>query len=309
MGDKSAIEWTDATWNPIRGCSRVSEGCRNCYAERMAGRQINGAYKGLVRSTGGGWTGEVRFVEDALDRPLRWKAPRRIFVNSMSDLFHEKVTESWIAQIFNVMRSAEQHTFQVLTKRPERMRDLLSRWAASPGIGNGYGWVTKPLPNVWLGASVEDQAMADERIPLLLQTPAAVRWVSSEPALGRVDFHRWLYNTSVLSGEQTGGASLDWLVVGGESGPGARPFDLAWARSAIAQCRAAGVPCFVKQLGAHPHYEQPSGRMFCGAPQGLWARQPGCGAPSWSRSLVLRDRKGGDMAEFPEDLKVREYPR
>jgi protein gp37 len=319
------ISWTDATWNPIRGCSRVSEGCRNCYAERTAIRYATphkfaggdqsiavnraGPYYGLVKSTSSGprWTGEVRFVEEALDLPVRWKKPRRIFVNSMSDLFHEKVEAGWIVSIFDVMRRCPQHTFQILTKRAELMRD----WMAVSIYGRD------PLPNVWLGVSVENQETADERIPLLLQTPAAVRWVSYEPALGPADFTRWLKVkrsdaplafrqiavNNVFAAESSIG--LDWIVVGGESGgPGARPFDLAWARSTIAQCRAAGVPVFCKQLGSFPVWDGCG--LVANNPPGPTVHDAAFGREmTW---LLLRDRKGGDPQEWPSDLRVREFP-
>jgi protein gp37 len=230
----------------------------------------------------------VRLVEEALDRPLNWKKPRRIFVNSMSDLFHEAVPDDWLDSIFRAMMHAPQHIYQILTKRPERMLAYLR--------DQGLGW---PWRHVWLGVSVEDQATADERIPLLLQTPAAVRWVSYEPALGPVSF-RWAswepWNARKDRGEALnhldGLRRLDWIVVGGESGPGARPFDYAWARSTITQCRTAGVPVFVKQLGARGWNTPPPGetrRM-----QDVFVKP--------------RDRKGGDPTEWPEDLRVREYP-
>jgi protein gp37 len=344
MGDRSAIEWTNATWNPLRGCSRVSPGCQRCYAERQAGRFINGAYHGLVKrvmvdsargTTEARWTGKIEFVEEALTLPLRWRQPRRIFVNSMSDLFHERVSDEWIDRIFAVMALAP-HTFQVLTKRPERMRDYMraplrkramaetvmeisERRAHEAGTGKAritladFSAVFKgggPFPNVHLGVSVEDQARADARIPLLLQTPAAVRWVSYEPALGPVDFSSFLNAPRpaapgaidhALETSQVGGpATLDWLVVGGESGPGSRPFDLAWARSVIAQCRAAHVSVFVKQLGARPVAE----RVLYGV--GPWGPAKG---DVIEERLRLRDRKGGDWSEWPEDLRVREWPR
>lgn len=322
MGDRSAIEWTDATWNPIRGCSRVSEGCRNCYAERvaarfsggpaLAGRELTNAdkpyppYHGLAVMTKAGprWTGEVRFVPEVLGAPLRWRTPRRIFVNSMSDLFHEGVEVSWIERIFEVMRVTPRHTYQILTKRPEQMYRVLAEdgWlGADDSAARSRLHRMLPLPNVWLGVSCEDQATADARIPVLLRTPAAVRFVSYEPALAGVDFRRWLYNTSVLSGEPTGGARLDWLIIGGESGPGARRFDLAWARQTVAQCRAAGVQCFVKQLGAWPV----NGNAETTIHEGLDATGP----VIWPR-VKLRDRKGGDPEEWPGDLRgVREFPR
>lgn len=306
MGDKSSIQWTEATWNPLVGCSRVSEGCRHCYAERQAFRAAAMGipqYEGLTKKVGSEirWTGNVRLVESALELPLRWKRPRRIFVNSMSDLFHEKAKSEWIAAIFAVMLLAGQHTYQILTKRPMRMRNWMQWLMHQPdqagvlldaladlGLDAKVGRAALcpwPKPHIWLGVSVEDQATADERIPLLLQTPAAVRWVSYEPALGPVSFFGPDSPTWNLDN------GLDWIVIGGESGPGARPFDLHWARQVVAQGRAAGVPVFVKQIGSKPmtdHRTRPAGE-------------------SWV--LVPKDRKGGDMSEWPEDLRVREYPR
>lgn len=295
MSDDSKIEWTDATWNPIRGCSRVSEGCRHCYAERVASRFSGPGqpYEGLAvrklrvvsddeQTTVGRWTGKVRMVPEHLADPLRWKRPRRVFVNSMSDLFHESLTNEQIAAVFGVMAAAPQHTFQVLTKRAARMRAWFE-WAsrqqpdapnACIGVAEGtiddqigklaavvagsYGHVTWPLPNVWLGVSVENQAAADERIPELLRTPAAVRWLSCEPLLGPVDFKRQCHAAGcrgecghaspfAMLGDNATGALIDWLVMGAESGPGARAADPAWFRSLAEQCRAAGVPVFFKQ--------------------------------------------------------------
>jgi protein gp37 len=298
------IEWTDETWNPIRGCSRVSEGCRNCYAESTAQRFSGpgGAYEGLVRIENGrrkGWSGAIKFVEEHLLDPLRWNRPRRIFVNSMSDLFHENVTDEMRDRIFAVMALSPQHTFQVLTKRPERMlaylKQLLhthevTRIAIKAGtmvaLGPSTPWwlrnfacqpgfdtarVIPPLDNVWLGVSVENQAAADERIPLLLQTPAAVRFLSCEPLLGPVDLTKVMdrrkakglqinaveakdanpaheYLVQVL-GPGYPHARLDWVICGGESGAGARPMHPDWARSLRDQCVAAGVPFFFKQWG------------------------------------------------------------
>lgn len=312
MSANSNIEWTDATWNPTRGCSRVSEGCRHCYAERFAARFAGpgGRYEGLVKTHPSGeprWTGDVRLVPEQLDQPLRWKKPQRIFVNSMSDLFHEKLRDEEIAAVFGVMAAAPQHTFQVLTKRPEWMRQWFE-WIGSRaardvmheavksvmGYGNprrpGIKETRWPLHNVWLGVSVENQETADERIPMLLQTPAAVRFVSYEPALGPVDFSPWLDGQGTqCSPKWCRHPFLDWVIVGGESGPGSRPFDVAWARSVIEQCGKTGVACFVKQLGARPFGD-------------------GTVGPNTYDALGLRDRKGGDMAEWPEDLRVREMP-
>ena len=333
MGDQSAIAWTDATWNPLVGCSRVSEGCRHCYAEREAYRlehrlgqpKYAGTTKWMGQPDGTTgeprWTGLVALWESVLDQPLCWKRPRRIFVNSMSDLFHERVPAEWIEKIFEVMRLAKQHTFQVLTKRPGKMHRLLTgQWPHDMRDGDAAAASRllrmQPLPNVWLGVSVEDQATADERIPLLLQTPAAVRWVSYEPALGPVDFtairyvdelaecrwgvlgrEHWVENSDSPSAYENDVPGLDWIVIGGESGQGARPFDLAWARQTVAQGRAAGVPVFVKQLGAVPYEMREKIGNVSGTPF------------SEGERLRLVDRKGGDPAEWPEDLRVREYPK
>lgn len=277
MSDRSKIEWTDATWNPIRGCSRVSEGCRNCYAERLAERFAGAGqpFEGVAYPNGGrdvdlkieslakfgkstGWTGDVRFIPELLEQPLHWKRPRKIFVNSMSDLFHEKMQTEWIDQIFAAMLVCPQHTFQILTKRPERMRNYLSTVGARQiephmqRLRAGYGRLDWPWRNVWLGVSVEDQKTADARIPVLLQTPAAVRWVSYEPALGPVDFSAWPKRVWLRVVGDDGSAErgrIDWVVAGGESGPGARLAHPAWFRTARDQCQAAGVPFFFKQWG------------------------------------------------------------
>lgn len=211
MGDKTSIEWTDATWNPTRGCRRKSPGCLNCYAEVIAAR-FSGeglAYEGLAEMTPSGprWTGKARFVGEHLADPLRWQRPRRIFVDSTSDLFFEAFTNEQIAAVFGVMAAARQHTFQVLTKRPERAVEWF-KWAeradiakhaiealrgyVETGCGSAFDPDAWPLPNVWLGVSVEDQRRADERIPLLLQAPGAVRFLSMEPLLGQVDLSEWM---------------------------------------------------------------------------------------------------------------------
>lgn len=214
MADHTKIEWTDATWNPITGCSVVSPGCTNCYAMKLAGTRLkhHPSRQGLTKDSNAGpvWTGEVRFNAEWLDQPLRWTKPRMIFVCAHGDLFAEGVPDEWLDQIFAVMALCPQHTFQVLTKRPERMRDYLKSRdgmgnsalckainAIPPSLGNRKGALEMPLPNVWLGTSVEDQKRADERIPILLDTPAAVRWISAEPVLGLVDLARWLATANV----------------------------------------------------------------------------------------------------------------
>jgi protein gp37 len=272
------IEWTDTTWNPVRGCSKVSPGCQNCYAERTAARQAHSGYAGLVRIGEGSprWTGEVRLVPGKLDEPRRWRKPRRIFVNSMSDLFHEKLTDAEIARVFDAMRLAPQHTYQVLTKRAGRMRDALPGW-----------FIEQPLPNVWLGVSVENQAAADERIPRLLATPAAVRFLSCEPLLGPVDLSYWIDEDKNGFLWRTGSA-LQWVIVGGESGPSARGCDIAWLRSIAQQCKANDVPVFVKQVGSVPFF------VLDGAVR--------------EYNMMSRDLKGGKLDSLPADLRVREFP-
>ncbi len=257
MSEHSTIEWTDATWNPVTGCTKVSEGCRNCYMARTVPRQKLDPWK-------------VTLHPDRLEIPLHWRRPRKIFVNSLSDLFHEDVPDAFIDQVFFTMGQCSAivkrwtsrycHTFQILTKRPQRMRDYFigvekrkPKWLGLRGLLDFH------LRNVWLGVSVEDQATADERIPLLLQTPFAVRFVSVEPLLGSVSL-RWLsafpesapYTAEHPSGHTDhldGLRRLDWIIVGGESGPGARPMHPDWVRSIREQCQAANVPLFFKQWG------------------------------------------------------------
>lgn len=266
------IEWTDETWNPTTGCSKVSQGCKNCYAlrewPRLAANPKATAYFGREFT-------DVAVHPERLDAPLRWTKPRKIFVNSMSDLFHQDVPDDFIDRVFAVMALSPQHTFQVLTKRPERMlaymtQDGHGRWgfidgrarqiyAAQHGRRFPPGKILLgPLPNVWLGVSVEDQATADARIPLLLQTPAVVRWISAEPLLGPVSLARWLRQRSdyVIHSSDYGfefyneTPPLDWIVVGGESGPKARPMHPDWVRSLRDQCAASGVAFLMKQWGS-----------------------------------------------------------
>jgi protein gp37 len=235
-------------------------------------------------------------------QPLTWKDPAKVFVENQSDLFGEWVRAEHIDRVFAVMSVCEKHTFQVLTKRPERMLEYvrtgpagIQRAMAALGheIAARHLAERWPLPNLWLGVSAEDQAAADRRIPLLLRSPAAVRFVSYEPALGPVDFRRWLTPGSVRTRsnfprDEVRTDKLDWIIVGGESGPRSRPFDIAWARQTIDDCQAADVACFVKQLGAKPQEGESAER-----------------APAWLR---LTDRKGGDLTAWPESLRVRQFP-
>lgn len=264
MSDKSKIEWTDATWNPTRGCSRVSAGCLHCYAETFAATRLSGpgqAYEGLATHVNGHarWTNEVRLVPNKLDEPLHWHTPKKVFVDSMSDLFHEQVPIAYIARVFAVIGAARWHTFQVLTKRPERMYDTLCNGAFVDQVEYDMGAFTHadfewPFPWLWLGVSVEDQATVDSRIPLLLETPATVRFISLEPQLEDVDLDAYLYETQYDAVARAHGYPaidhhLDWVIQGGESGPDRRPFDKDWARHTRDQCVAADVPYFFKQAG------------------------------------------------------------
>jgi protein gp37 len=344
VSDRSAIEWTDATWNPTTGCAKVSPGCAHCYIEhtpafRIAGRRFEQGHIPL------------QLHPDRLEQPLHWRTPRRVFVNSLSDLFHDDLHDEFIDRVFAVMALSPWHTYQVLTKRAERMRAYLNGltfervriWMNRAAVGEltrrtpAGGFVPTgaenlttiarrtmeylyrfepdkmprrtygpPFPNVWLGVTVENQRFADERIPLLLQTPAALRFISAEPLLGplrldHMDVERFAgdagyYCINALTGRNRDMGRpcrdvprVDWIIVGGESGSGARPFNLAWARSILQQCQTAGVPCFVKQLGARP-----TGRCTLEC--------------AFDHTMRFADRKAGDPAEWPADLRVREFP-
>lgn len=319
MSDNSKIEWTQATWNPVTGCTKVSPGCDHCYAETFAER-----WRGIPgHPFEQGF--DIRLWPDRLELPLRWRKPRRVFVNSMSDLFHEAVPDEYIAKVFAVMAAAPMHTFQVLTKRHGRMRSLLNspehaeRMAAEMARLWGVPRVAPlcgPLPNVWLGVSVEDQHWTSIRIPALLGTPAAVRFLSCEPLLGPVNLWQWINpadpcvdcdecgeerfpdeigvghdryvydeddnETEAWCKGPSEGAlprRIDWVIAGGESGPGARPCDLEWLRWIEEHCRHADVPFFCKQLGS------------------MLGRELGAGS------------KGGNWESWPDDLKVREFPQ
>ncbi|MFC4910907.1 DUF5131 family protein [Actinomadura gamaensis] len=277
MSDHSSIEWTDATWNPVTGCTKVSPGCTNCYAATFAER---------FRDVPGhhfehGFDLTLRPAK--LTQPLHWRRGRRIFVNSMSDLFHTGVPADYIARVFAVMAASPRHTFQVLTKRHARMRTLLNlpdfahtvRALAATDYGaagtTAWAW---PLPNVWLGVSVENQKWADIRVPALLNTSAAVRFLSAEPLLGPIDLTQAVRTMGSERGHgltasfvHAGGCcqrrfhGIDWVIAGGESGPAARPAHPDWFRSLRAQCDGAQVPFFFKQWGmfAPASEDQPHG--------------------------------------------------
>ncbi|MFB7222403.1 phage Gp37/Gp68 family protein [Streptomyces sp. NPDC056227] len=307
------IQWTEQVWNPTTGCDRVSDGCLNCYALTMA-KRLKGMGSAKYQTDGDPRTSGPGFGfamhADTIREPLRWKKPRKVFVNSMSDLFHAGNPDANLHLIFGVMAATPQHTYQILTKRHGRMRSLLNnpqfahmvrhRAEAVYGRAPEAGW-TWPLPNVHLGVSVENQQWADIRIPALLGTPAVVRFLSCEPMVGPVDLggvlRSDLYRCACGAWEwdgdkhplcadcgrswtwKPGASAIDWVIIGGESGPGARPFHPDWAAALIKDSRAAGAAPFVKQLGS-----------------------------VWARENNASDAKGGKPADWPEDLRVREYP-
>lgn len=301
MSDNSSIEWTEATWNPTTGCDRVSPGCDNCYALTLAKRlkgMGSGKYQrdGDPRTSGPGFGLSIH--SDVVGQPMWWRDPRRIFVNSMSDLFHDQVPDRFIADVFAVMSIASRHTYQVLTKRHARMRSLLNSVPFWMTVNNartvrGYPalpWVAagelEPLRGVWIGVSVENQKWADIRIPALLETPAAVRWISAEPLLGPVDLSRWLVSRPAWGPEYPDPTSpmgllvqdlvdvpaLSWVVAGGESGPDAQPMHPDWARGLRDQCASASVPYFHKQNGQYaPVLDSPAAGDLWLAPGGVTA--------------------------------------
>lgn len=269
MATNSAIEWTNATWNPLAGCTPVSEGCRNCYAASMALRleaMGQAKYAGTAKRVGDGravFTGQINLDEAALDIPRRWRKGRRIFVNSMSDLFHEAVPPGFIYRVFQVMAETPQHTYQLLTKRPENIMPTLKLYGIGGATAHGRPWPA----NVWIGTSVEHQRAADERIPHLLQVPAVVRFLSCEPLIGLVNLTPWLtccpscgaprkYVSCTYCEACPDVRGVSWIIAGGESGPQARPMHPAWARSLRDQATAAGIAFHFKQWGEHsPYYE------------------------------------------------------
>jgi protein gp37 len=273
MGDKSEIQWTDATWNPVTGCSKVSPGCAHCYAESLTRRFADTWGVPDLPWTPANAAENVRLHPERLDQPLRWKRPRMIFVNSMSDLFHEEIPDAFIGQVLNVMALAPRHTFQVLTKRPERMRNLVRRWYSPKGLA-GYGNPTRelgtedrPVPNVWLGVSIENRRYVD-RADLLRETPAAVRFISAEPLLGPLVYEDGTFErvngvvgevrhwSDDYAGDELDLRHIDWLIVGGESGPGHRPMRANWVRDLLTHvgCVSNDLPSdrtafFFKQWG------------------------------------------------------------
>lgn len=310
MADKTRIAWSDATWNPITGCTKVSSGCKHCYAEREW-RRLAAAPHTVY--TGRPFT-SVRVHPERFGQPLRWRRPRRIFVNSMSDLFHEAVSDGFIDQVLAVMLLAPHHTFQVLTKRPQRTRayfagaDLYARVLAAANVLRadhprlrldciGIDDPASPMArHIWWGVSVEDQKAADQRIPLLLEVPVANHWISAEPLLERIEIG---FAMPLGMAGSSYKKSLKWVVVGGESGPYARPLLADWIRKMRDDCVQDGVPLLVKQLGTR----------FFDPRNAITGAEPWDGDDSHALGRRLRHRSGADPAEWPDDLRVREYPK
>lgn len=307
----SKIQWTDKTFNPIRlirddgshgghWCRKISEGCANCYAEEQ--NQSNYfSFASHLKYTGK-MPENLILDEQVLSDIIKLKKPHKIFMCSMTDIFGDWIPEHWIDQIFATMLIAKQHTFQVLTKRPERMREYLSKpyfvniaRYIDQHFNNKFAHDNYELPadNIWLGTTCENQKTANERIPHLVQTPAKVRFLSCEPLLEEID----LDLDGLIDIEDEEGSCLaqpkdaiNWLIVGGESGKNARPCHIEWIRSLVNQCKTANIPVFAKQLGSKPINSVPYGSTFVHFP------------------LKLKNKKGGDIEEFPEDLQVREFP-
>lgn len=351
MADRSGIEWTDASVNPIRArlmrevngervpvidletrkqvigwhCEHVTTGCEVCYAEGI-NRRLG---TGLPFKPGHRKDIEIFLDEKMLMAPLHWRKPRKIFVCSMTDLFADFVKDEWIDRIFAVAALCPQHTFQVLTKRAERMRQWFADVDRADKVGlamltlvdripHGHRRVPWPLPNVWLGVSAERQQEANERIPLLMQTPAAVRFLSLEPLLAPIDLMNvphplrakgadWV-RLDVLARHGIGQSGIHWVIDGGESGSDPRDYDIDASREIERQCVVAGVPYFRKQLGAKPFEREPSAWPN-GHPHGNGRTE--LIGDGFGRYFVhgLKSSKGGDPAEWPADLRRREFPQ
>ena len=282
---RTSIEWADETVNPFRArnfgktghhCVKISPGCQFCYSSQMQARFGMPAFAEQTKALG-----EVFLDEKVLQRILHWKKGRRIFWCSMTDMFLDDYPNEWIDKCFAVMEQTSQHIHMVLTKRPERMHRYVTEDRNFIHIkGERLGGLKWPLPNVYLGVSTENQKYADERIPPLLDTPAAIRFVSYEPALGPIDIKE------ILLG-MTSCHRPDWLIFGGESGPNARPCNIQWARDVRDQCKAAGTAFFLKQMGARPYEDMGFDDLHY---------------------LRFKDRKGGDPAAWAEEDRVREFP-
>lgn len=316
MSEKTKIQWCDDTWNPWRGCTKVSPGCAHCYAETLVTTRL-----------GGEWgKGKPRIRAKDFDTPLRWnKKPwvgiegkaysegekedhlggdifhrRLVFSLSLGDWLDDEVPIEWLADMLDVIRRCPNLEFLLLTKRPEnwaaRVDYLCGHFNSEKSTQFLAAWLSgNPPSNIWLGVSAEDQKRADERIPLLLHIPAKVRFVSYEPALGPIRF----------SPAGLGPFGVSWIIVGGESGPQARPFNIEWARSTVAQCKTAGVACFVKQMGSNSFYARD---ILETRPKSVSHTLHPFDRSKTACYFHWHEKKGGDMTEWPEDLRVREWP-
>jgi len=334
------IEWTDETWNPIVGCSKISEGCENCYAEKMANRLASmgcSEYGFGVVNPFGEWSGKAVFIESALEKPLHWKRPRKIFVCSMGDLFHESVPFEWIDKVMAVIALCPQHTFQILTKRPKRMAEYFADKNIKTKIFYASDFLSEtcdyseysrnliktlkeswPLPNLWLGVTAENQHRADERIPILLRIPAAKQFVSLEPMLGEIDIESYLSGKPSLvqainlePQDNLYFPKLDWVIVGGETGHGARPMHPKWVKSILNQCNSAGVAFFFKSWGEWAAHNKPpirgtynGGGIFL-KPDGVC----GCQGDWWDGHAAAMNKVGKKNSGYLIDgREYREFP-
>lgn len=313
MSENTKIEWADHTWSPWRGCTKVSPGCANCYAETLARRNpyvLGGWGKGAPRAYSKSWNAPLRWDRHQADRSCgrceydeaeggllaQCEACRvrpRVFP-SLCDWLDDEIPVEWLGRFLHLIEMTPHIDWLLLTKRPQLFRTAMAKLDAADlpwGIVARRWLRGEPPANVWFGVSVEDQTRANERIPLLLEIPARLRWLSVEPLLGPVDLSEW---TSISIQHHPDGSEtpipkpIDWVVVGGESGPCARPCNVEWIRSVIYDCKTTGIPCFVKQLGSRPEVEAPSG--------------------GWVQPVPVRHRKGGDPAEWPDNLRVRKFP-
>lgn len=306
---KTKIQWADDTWNPTTGCSKVSEGCRNCYAKFGMWPRLKAMSATVYH---GREFGDVMCHPERLDYPLRFSKPTKFFVNSMSDVFHPDIPDEFIDKIFAAMALSPRHIFQILTKRPVRMKEYLTNSQTPLNVQlesidsrrsikkqkQKRADISFPLPNVWLGVSVEDQETARERIPVLLQTPAAIRWISAEPLIESIDLRKKYWVECIEEYGDIGNEliklidGIDWIVVGGESGPNARPCAIEWIGDIVKECKSTKTPVFVKQMGA---YIVSTEEMDDEGKEFIWRG-------------TSDDMKGSVFHDFPKELQIRQYP-
>ena len=291
------IQWCDEVWNPIVGCSKISAGCERCYAASAAKTARLQQFPQYQKVKD--WNGTVEFVPSQLEKPYKWKKGKRIFVGSMADIFHENVPFKWLEEIMAMIEETAQHTYQILTKRPERMIDFFD-WYSARCSDESIGDIKWRMPdNIWLGVSCENQAMADKRIPLLLEIPAKVRFLSCEPLLEPINLSKFLpIEWSEIAedwieswpgiGSYSASDYPNWVITGGESGASARPCHVDWIRDIASQCQSAKVAIFIKQLGSNA----------------IATRSDNTG----NYKLKLQDRKGSDILEWFDDLRLQQFP-